>query len=320
MKRISFLLFLMLSSVAWGTISVRQHADTIVNDKKILASDLNDEFDELTNAVNSIDSTNITDGSLTATDFAATSTAVSLNARRGCSFSRTSDITGNKLVSIKPPCEIFMDGVRGYITATADISLLSNLLDLDVNSPLATANYYFIYASMNSGSLSFSFSQTQPTLATARKRNNSSFRYIGTVRTGDATQDIAAFTQLGNMFYWSQGDTSTPQANLIATGTTVSSSPTIAIPNHWNNVMFRYQAYVAGFPAQCRFNVSGIRNKYQAIVEATGGHTGVIPFWVPVAPSSGSASLSLQIDDIKNCYVNGDVSVIGWSEPLSLFQ
>lgn len=312
LKQILFLVMVLFAVGAQASIIVRQHADTIVSDRKILASDLNDEFNNLVNGVNSIDSTNIVSGSLTATNFAATSTAVSVDKKTGCKYQRASDVTGSKLVSILPPCEIFMDGTRGYLTATASISLINNLAD----GSLAAANYYYIYATRSTASLGFQFSQVAPDFATNRKTGTSTAHYIGFVRTGDATSDIASFTQNGPEVIWSQGDTTTPFSSLVATVNSASSSFTLSLPSSIDSILFKYAAYVSGFPAQCAFTMSSIRPNYQGIVIATGGHTGVVPFWIPI--TTGANNLTAQTTNISNCVIGGDLRVIGIRERSTL--
>lgn len=305
--------FILLTTTANATPYVRQHADTIVADKKIKASDLNDEFNAIATAVNNIDSSNISDGSLTANDFAATSSAVSLNKKTGCRFFSTQDVTGNKLVSITPPCEIFMDGLRGFITATSTISLLSNLAD----GSLSSASYYYIYATRNTASLGFQFSQTIPDLVTNRKSSDSTARYVGFVRTQDASSDIVRFNQNMNEFFWSQ-DSDVVKAGLIATPTTISGAFSLSVPKTVSDVLLKYQAYTTTtFPAQCEFSVSDIRPRYQAIVTATGGNTGVVPIWVPL---SDSQTITAFFRNIKECVTGGDLRVIGWRDRFSLHE
>lgn len=317
-KGLFIITLLFWAQLASAYIVVRQHSSTISQDLPILASDLNDEFNNLISGVNSIDSTNIVNGSLTQTNFAATSTAISLNKREGCGFSATGDVTGIKTVNVTPPCEIYMDGVRGFITATQSVSLLNNLLD---GGTLAAANYYFLYASMNNSSLSFSFSQTVPVNSTTRKTGNSAFRYLGTVRTQDATKDIVLFNKIGNQFFWTQ-PTSVPGGNaalsgLISTPTTTAADITFTVPKHWDNLLLQYSAYVDAFPAQCQFITNAARGPYQAIVIATGGHTGIIPTWLPVRASVLPA---VSYKNISNCVIGGDLRIVGWTEPFSLFE
>lgn len=301
-------------SYAHGAIVVRQHSATIQPNLKILASDLNDEFNNLVTGVNTINSANVVNGSLTAVNMAATSSAVSIDKKNGCAYQGAADITGNKLVQILPPCEIFMDGVRGYITATQSISLLSNLAD----GAVATANFYYIYATMNSGSLGFQFSQTGPSLATNRKSGSTTARYIGLVRTADATQDISSFTQRGPEIIWSRGDSTTPSVGVTFRPTKVSAAYTVSVPFHINDVLLQYSAYVSGFPAQCKFDVSSIRSPLQAIVVATGGHVGISPEWTGLSSVGATRSLSLDYVNISNCIIGGDLVVTGIREPASL--
>lgn len=316
----AILLLLMVSTVAYGSIYQRQHADTIVSDKKILADDLNDEFNAILTAVNTIDSTNITDGSLTATDFAATSTGVTLNKKSGCDFSVSSDTSGTKNVDIKPPCEIFMDGTRGFITATETISLLTNQ---DGFAP-GFSTYYYIYASRNSASLSFQFSTTPPTLATARKNTNSNARYVGTVRTCDATTDLVRVRRLdANKFVWTQDSCAgsgneAPRIGLIASSSAAGGGGLSISANTIERVLLKYSAYTTStYPAQCEFVIDSISLvNHQAIVTATGGNTGIVPFWGQ--PSQLGSSIT--VNNIKDCVTGGDLRVIGWSEPYSLHQ
>lgn len=317
MKQLIILVLFTISAVAYGSIYTRQHSATIVNGKKILASDLNDEFNAIATAVNNIDGSNVTNGSLGVNVFAATSSAVSLNKKSGCTFSTAQDITGTKTIEIAPPCEIFIDGTRGYITATQSISLLSDLVD----GSLATANFYYIYATRNSSAaLTFTFSQEPPILATARKLTDSSARYVGTVRTCDATTDIVTIStrkQAPNHFAWSpglcNGAPDDSLTGLIATANTVS-APNLTVPNTFKSLEMKATAYTdASYPAQCSFEATSFPAAHEPVVVATGGNVSLVPFGV--LPSSG-----FTVQNTANCTVGGDLRVVGWWEPVSLHQ
>jgi hypothetical protein len=320
MIKIFTLLFLLAPSLASAVIAQRQHAATIVDGKKILASDLNDEFDELVNAVNSIDSSNIVNGSLTAVDFAATSSAITLNKKAGCAFTAQSDVSGVKSISIAPPCEVFIDGLRGFITATQNISLLTNLIDGGV---LATKSYYYVYASRNNASLDFHFSQNEPILSTTRKTSDANSKYVGVVRTCDATTDIVRFTQkAGNEFTWTQNGCAVgnqgPRDGLMATANNSFISGSFVVPNTFKALKLRSSVFVTGFPAQCeiRYNSSapGPQLSYQLTVIATGGGITILPDW------GGLDASNYRVTDISNCLPGGDFKVVGWSEPNFLHQ
>lgn len=325
MKNLLIFLSVLIPTAAFGAAYVRQHSDTIVSDRKILASDLSDEFNAIVTSVNGIDSSNITDGSLTATDFAATSTAVTLNKKAGCDFSVSSDGSGVKSVDIKPPCEVFMDGLRGFITATESISLISNLSD----GGIASKKFFHIYAQRSGSDLNFHFSEVAPTLATARKRTVSTDRYIGTVRTCDSTHDIVRFRRAGaNRFQWVQGNDGsgnnracasgnlTALESLIATLDSHTVTGSFTTPNTFESVMLRYRVDVGTpFNGQCEFGMNDGVATQQIVVIATGGNVGMIN--TPVDPADISNARIRNIDD---CNLGGDLRVVGWEEPYSLHQ
>lgn len=305
---------MLLGSIAYGTVAVRQHADTIVDDKKILASDLDDEFDNLITHVNAIDASNVTDGTLTATKAAATSSMVMTDRKYGCEF----ELSSGSII-IRPPCEIVMDGVRSVLSATQTITLAGNLAD---SSPTPSA-WYFIYATRNSASMLFQFSRKEPIVSTGRKLDNSVARYIGSVRTGDGVETIIGFYRAGDFYYFTEPNVAS--ANLIATVTAVTTSFQVGVPNFFKSAILKYSAYVdTTFPAQCEFqfesNVAGsVRTPFQAIVEATNGHTGIVPFPLPLTIVAASRNLQgLRFRNIKNCAIGGDMRVVGWEDPLSL--
>lgn len=317
------LLLMLIPGLAEASVCARQHADTIVDDKKILASDLNDEFDELVNCTNSIDGSNILAGSITTPLLAATSSAFQLNRRLGCQYELApADFRGSKTIAVTPPCEVVIDGYRGVITATQNIDLISNLAD----GSLATSNYYYIYATLNSGSLGFQFSQQKPIVSTARKITDSQARYLGTIRTQDATQDIVSFYQDGNHIYWDQL-TATQNTGIVATGGAVSASFTLSVPEHWESVFLKYTAFTNAttkYPAVCGYefsNVTGakVNGPYQAVVIATGSNVGMIPYPVVLDRSANVRSIPLRVINYSNCGL-GNVRVTGWTEPDVLYK
>lgn len=317
MKRFLPVFLALFSSVAFGSIYVRQHAADIQPGKKIEADDLNDEFNAIATAVNSINGDNVVNGSLGVNAFAATSSAVSLNKKTGCDFSMLSDVTGVKSVNIKPPCEVFIDGTRGFITATQSINLLTNQ---DGFAP-GFATFYYIYASRNSSSLSFQFSATPPTLATTRKSTNSNAKYVGTVRTCDATTDLVSVTREGaNQFAFGTCGASgfaVASTNLvsISSGSAGANLSTV-VPNTFQSVQLKYSAYVGPFPAQCQFNFGPGTGEeaqfFQATFAATGNATGLMPGFYPPT--------SLTVTNVVNCGAGGQVRVVRWQEPTGLHQ
>lgn len=313
MKSFFLLVILTFSAVAYGSVYTRQHSATIVDGKKILASDLNDEFNAIATAVNSIDSSNTTSGGLGSVSFAATSSAISLNKKTGCDFSVLADFTGTKTVQIKPPCEIFIDGNRGFITATTSISILT---DQDGFAP-SFATFYYIYASRNSSSLSFQFSTTAPTLATTRKQTNSNAKYVGTIRTCDASTDLVSVSrEAANQFALGAcPDGSVASTNLVSISLGGAAGSSFSVPNTVSKVQLKYSAYVTPFPAQCDFNLGGSGESqlsFQAIFAATGNATGLMPgFYSPAA---------LTVTNRVNCGLGGQVRVVKWQEPVGLHQ
>lgn len=314
MRRILIALLVFLPVSAGAVIAVRQHADSILPGRKILAQDLNDEFDELVNAVNSIDSSNVTNGSLDSSTFAATSSALTLNKKMGCRIGAAGDFTGTKLVSIFPPCEIFMDGNRGFITATQDISILNDLSD----GSLGFSQYYYIYASRDGVSLSFNFSQVAPSLATTRKSDDTTKKYIGTMRTCDATLDFVRIRQItSNQFVWTQSALCAVEDGLIATGDASSVTPSsLSVPNTFDKAMFQYTILGSGAaPKQCSIDYDQTTYlPYQAVAIATSGSVGIVPLWL--APSLST----LRVSDVSGCASGASLKIIGWSEPPSLHQ
>lgn len=312
MKQAILALFF-VSTLAYGAIYQRQHADTIVSDKKILADDLNDEFNAILTAVNGIDASNIVNGSIGVNQLAATSSAVMTNRKIGCGLAYAG-ITPS--VNVEPPCEIAIDGVRGVITATENVSAVTDL----ENGTLAAQTFYYVYARISGASLDFKMSVTPPVSATTRKVGDSTAKYVGTVRTGNGTSNFMAFFQNGNEFVFDTSDVtidSTP-GTLAATLTTSQSNFTTGTPPHFESVLLRYSAYVSGFPAQCEFQVSNAFPSYHAIVIATGGHIGVVPFWVPLQASGTLTAMKYVNRD--DCITGGDVRVLGWQDPLSFHE
>lgn len=346
MKRIIIALIFFWGSLSMGAVVVRQHTATIQPDLPILATDLNDEFNALVAGINGIDSTNVTGGSLTQTNFAATSTAISLNKRTGCRMRPATDITltggvGLSQVSIEPPCEIFMDGVRGFITATQTIALTTNMDNGLTPNP---KTFYFVYATRNNSSLLFEFSANAPDITTARMAGTAATqtgaRYIGTVRTLDQSNTagsnawIANFIQDGNHGYWSQdtvvpnillsSGSTVPQQGLVGALTTATASVTLTVPQHFVRGKFRYRGFPSAFPAGCNFNFSGFDLSYQSVVVATGNNNnvGIVPYWIRIA-SENSAVRSIPAASMANnsgsCFL-GDLTLMGWEEPLTLYQ
>lgn len=314
MKRFLLLVLATFSAVAYGSIYTRQHSADIVAGKKIEADDLNDEFNAIATAVNSIDGSNVTNGSLGVNAFAATSSAIALNKKTGCDLAVSSDGSGTThTVQIKPPCEIYMDGERGFITATQSITIIN---DGDGYAP-AVSTFYHVYASRSSSSLTFHFSTTNPTLATTRKQTNSSAKYVGTVRTCDATTALVSLRREGaNKFFFAGScpiGNAMPISGVIATANAVTSGPNLTVPNTVERVIMKYQMYVSGFPAGCGINASSFPATHDVAVIATNGHTGIMPF--AISPSSG-----FLINNVSNCWVGGDLRIVGWYEPISLHQ
>lgn len=316
------ILFLFLPIL--GNTAVVSRVYNFQPDEVIYSDQINDEFNNLVNGVNGIDPTNIVNGSLTQQSFAATSTAVAKNKRMGCfTYNAVADITGSKSISISPPCEIYMDGARGFITATQTINLINNLSD----GSLSASSFYYIYAKLNSGSLSFSFSQTPPDFASTRKSGDATSKFISTIRTLDATSDIAQYYQDKNKFYFGFGNAIFPELGLIATPTKTFSALSLTMPPTYEQVLFKYRAYVSGFPAACRFEFSNlfvgpqVQSVFNANVIATGGNIGVLPFWQR-SNTYGSSTSTVLADyaNVSNCNVGGDLTVIGWAEPDVYYQ
>lgn len=318
MKTFIFLVLATLSTAAYGSIYVRQHAATIQPGKPIKASDLNDEFNAIATAVNSIDGANIVNGSIGVNAFAATSSAITLNKKMGCRMSILADVFGTKSIRIYPPCEINMDGVRGFITATQSASLLTDLTD----GSLAVSTFYYVYATINSSAgLSFSFSDVAPTLSTTRKRTNSSAKYVGTIRTCDATTDIVSFTNNAtvaneiNIFPSSCLGGSDSLTGMIATANASSPGYFGSLPETISYMKLGYTAFAGpSYPAQCVYDAGGT-GKYNAIVvAATGNNVGIM------SEPGFNGNGGITVGNAANCAAGGSAKIVGWWEPPSLHQ
>jgi len=303
---------LLITSIAMAGTYTRQAEDNIVDGLKINAADLNNEFDAIQSAVNAIDTTNVTDGSLTSDDYAATSTAVITNRKLGCETQRA----GTSSVNVLKPCELSIDGVRSILTADTSVSLIT---DLDTGA-MATSTFYYIYGSDNSGGISFEFSTTEPDYDDARKSGTDTKKYIAAVRTMDDDLDIIDYQQIGERFIWNVDDVSESagaeadlQLNFVTTVNATSSSSFVT-PTFIDAALLQYEAFASSFSAQCNFvfPLNTHLHQFQAIVVATGsnGHIGYIPF--PVEAVSGEVTMNIK--DVSNCE-SGRVTFRGWIDP-----
>lgn len=318
MKAFILLILATVSTVAYGSIYVRQHAASIQPGKKILASDLNDEFNAIATAVNSIDGSNIVSGSIGVNALAATSSAITLNKKFGCRMSILVDATGTKSINVYPPCEINMDGVRGYVTATQSASLLTDLTE----GSLAFSTFYYVYATINSSAgLTFKFSTTAPSLITTRKSTDTSAKYVGTIRTCDATTDIVTFTSnfqaanQVNIFPSSCLGGSDSLTGMIATGNAGSPGYFGTLPETIRYMKLGYTAFAGpSYPAQCVYNAGGMGNYNAIVVAATGNNTGIMS--EPGFNGNGGVS----VGNAANCAAGGSAKIVGWWEPPQLHQ
>lgn len=283
-----------------------------ISDGLVINSDaIEAELDQLVDTVNNIDTDNVTDGTLKSIDFEASATVFVTNRKSGCKTKRTSTAQGAKSVVFSPPCEITIDNLRGEITATKTISLIDDLED----GVLSSQQFFYMYSRLNGTDLDFVFSATAPDNLTVRKVGDPTARYMGTVRTEDASSDIINFQHSGKSFFWNELEADMPTAGLIATftigGFGSGFNITYTVPAFFEKLHFQWTAYVSAFPAQCQITVYNVWRKHQAIVIATGGNSGII---APAVPVFDSVVFGQQGDDIDNC-IEYDLRVVGWEDP-----
>jgi len=313
---------LLITSIAMAGTYTRQAEDNIVDGLRIDAADINNELDAIQSAVNAIDTTNVTDGSLTTDDYAATRSAVVLDKKYGCELQRSATDS----VQVLRPCELVISGSRSLLTATQTVSLAT---DLDTGSG-AAGTYYYVYGADNSGDITFEFSTTAPQYVNSKKTGDTSKKYIGVVRTLDSSVDIMDFKQYGNKFMWeltyTEGQDALTNLQLNRNATDASSDSSFVTPLSAQAYILQYEAFVNAFPGQCSFEYTeagnGHSNYFQAIVLATGnnGHVGYFPNPVPAADIGGfGPAINVNVNDISNCH-SGRVTIRGWIDPAHFHQ
>lgn len=320
MRSFYFLALLLIPQVVFGALASRQHSDTIVEDKLVVGSDVADELDHLVGVINTLDSANVADGTIVAADAAATSSLFSADRKLGCNIERITAISGLKTIQINPPCELVIDGIRGVLSATTSV----NMID-DLEGTLSTSTFYYVYGNVDAGVLTFEVSENEPVVGTARKSTDSTYKYIGTVRTQDATQDLAQFRQVGNQFFLEPIDATEVDGivtGLVATpptgGVAAGTDQTLSVPRHIREVWLKWTAFFdASYPAHCAFYLQNdIEPYFNAIAAGTGSQSGFIPKPVPVQLDGALVELNdVAIENIANCTQGGNVRVRGWVDP-----
>jgi hypothetical protein len=204
-KALPLILFPIAASAATLTIP-----NSFSPGQKIVASQMNANFNAVAGIVNGsiasdnivslgITAQNLANGIIDSTKMATGSNAYIVSRRTGCRLKWSSKTT----LGIEPPCELWINGSKGSITATQSITTTAN-----ADAALNTNNVNYVYGAVNGTSLSFYLSPTGPSTATGLKSSDSTKRYIGSVISGgaSATTDIVFFRQDGNKTYLKNSD------------------------------------------------------------------------------------------------------------------
>lgn len=299
-------LFILIPFLAYGGIISRQHSDTIQSGKKIIADDLNDEFNVIHNEINgSLDTNNIADESLLIDDIAQTESAYVLNSKRGCDFDRA---TAGE-ISIRPPCEIYLDGKRGAITATESVIVAASL---DTGS-LSAATFYYVYGFINNDEIDFEISATVPLVRTTRKTGDTTRRFIGTIRTEDADTDVSLFSKNGNRYYF-RG--TRPTTGLQSALSTSAADTIFTLPNTTESVILEYATTVGGTDAVCLITPYDVFPAIQYRSGASAAGDDIYPFPVPVFDG---ILLNSSYTNTNNCS-SVTITVFGYIEHQNLHQ
>ena len=314
--RLFFLfLFIICLNATGGTIS-RQHSDTIQSGKKINASDLNDEFNTIHAVINgAIDTDNILDGGVASADLAAFSVVTSKIATASSAYIKNSKIgcmtssADTTTTQIRLPCEVYMDGVRGTLTATESVTLVGNE-DLDTGSVIADT-WYFIYVSIINGVLGFEISVTEPEIATTRKIGDSTRKYIGSMRSTGGAGQIQGFSQDNNVYQFS---TTTVISSLSKTLTTTSTTRVFDIPGIFTNLYFQ-SSFGDSPPEECVVRL----NDYVFIYNTGAAFDIYInPHPIPIFPPDFSVKTKF-LDPVGTCS-SLVISIKGYIEDAALHQ
>lgn len=307
--RFLLLAFLYFSLAANAAVYTRQHSDTIVDGKKIIADDINDELDAIAAAVNSIDSGNISDGSILTEDFAATSSATFTTRKRGCLFTTPSS---NKLaIEINPPCEILHDSKRGTLVATRQITISSNGL----GDFAATGTVYYIYGNATaSAEISFHFSRTPPNVLTASKANDPKQRFIGSTITSQASTNFIDMIHTGTRYFLNSIDEQDDIYDPVPLSTS-QQTKYWRIPEFARRATFAYEIDPGNnSSATCIVN-------FNVPVEVQASNAtamrGVLTYEPFVNAGDRNVKRLVDYDAVSNC--SGiSLGVKGWEEPQSL--
>lgn len=208
------LLFLLTFSLHASAGTVSRVTD-FVPGTKAEADEVDAEFDNIISAINgnldadnlaagaiataqignsAITSQKILDNTITIDDIATNAGAYVYNRRVGCQLEDTA--TGDKIFKVLTPCEVVINGVRAALTATQNVSVVTNM---DSGSP-SVATWHYVYVKSNTGTPTFEVSLTNPDMSTAKKIGDTTSRYLGAIRTGAATTDVLTFRKNRNEF------------------------------------------------------------------------------------------------------------------------
>jgi len=206
----TLILFLILTISAHGATISRQHSDTIATGKKILASDLNDEFNNILSGVNgNLNQANLIDRGVTGPKIATASGAYIKNRKHGCELNVGADGTS---VDVEVPCELYLDGERGRLLATGNVTL-ANIEDGSLS-----ARFFYIYGRIANGLITLASSATEPDLDTTRKNGDTTAKYMGSVFSRDGSGTVLKFRKNGNEYMFFDSNEPAVFAKAIASG------------------------------------------------------------------------------------------------------
>lgn len=217
MRKLAFFLALLLTlSITSAQAIVVSRVTTFQPHTKAEADQVNAEFDNILNAINgnletdnflpgsvatsslatgAVTSDKIADHTITVDDIATNTGAYIYNRRVGCFLNGDQGTSaGIHGFQVLTPCEVVIDGTRAALAATATVSMLDN----QDGGGIGVATWHYVYIKANGGTPTFTVSLTKPDLSTAKKIGDSTSRYIGSVRSGDATTAVVFFKTTGN--------------------------------------------------------------------------------------------------------------------------
>lgn len=336
-------IFLFASSAHAGTVVVPY---TFTAGQKAVAQEVNDDFSAVVNFLNGpniaseniaalgITEVNLADqavssikiknntiidqnvqvGGLTQASIATTDGSFLYNRRSGC---RT-QAKDAKSLSVILPCDLVVDGHRGVLTATVDVSILTATED----SATVMGGYNYLYGKPNvQGGIDFKFSPQAPDLAKGRKITDPTKRYIGSVRTAATTIDIVNFTHGSRPNEYRLNN-----SVLVAftySSTTLSGAPTsynLSVPPFANNAIFDVTGNSLGASTTCilQSDPAGLLYWNESVIDDAGGvYTWSIPF--PGVPIFTGGVLFLANYSGAHCGAMS-LNLRGYSEPVELYQ